>query len=131
MQEGHARSAAPGLVVALTLALAVAAALESCKSEDVHTATVIIDGVDGGALNGFDCVAVESDARVVNCIVSGCFERCKGDRTTPVPDCIKACSQDPNGEVVNGCKPSAAAPPLLFRASGKPVCCLLYTSPSP
>lgn len=124
-----------GVVVASALA-----ATASCSRENVRTATILIDGDDGGALNGFACIDSARDATLRECLhdcTADCFDGCAEafanarDAGTPpgtlVADddrCMHECASRLKG-CLDGCfsaRSDLSSPPLAARANGETVC---------
>jgi hypothetical protein len=113
-----------GLGVLVTFASTVGLALASCSRENVHGVNLLIDGVDGAVLNGFDCVSDKGNQEVERCIFSTCNDQCRTSRA-PLP-CVDACTSNPDdGGVRKTCAAAGEGPPLLEQASGQQVCVVL------
>lgn len=127
-------------VIAVVVAASALAAMVSCMSENVRTATVVIDGDDGGPLNGFACLDSEGDAGLRECLrdcTAACFDACAEDLArardagtapaTLVADddrCVHECAARLRG-CLDGCfaaRTDESSPPVAARANGKTVC---------
>jgi hypothetical protein len=128
--------------------LAVAGALgvtaASCARERVRTASIVIEGDGGGALNGFACVDRPTDVGATRACLDGCTSRCfdacneeslrERDAGTPpgtvIADndrCLQGCLaalKQCNDACTSGPAPGEG-PPLAARANGQTVCVTL------
>jgi hypothetical protein len=111
------------VLACVALVATVTAMMASCSRESLHTANLLIDGEDGGALNGFDCIDSDEPSHVVSCIVAGCSESCRSDRLA-FADCVKTCTTDEDGGIRKKCSAQTGSP-LMARAGGKQVCVVL------
>ena len=127
------------LGIGLAAASALGLALASCASEEVRTSTLLLDGEDGGALHGFNCIDTASSARLRDCLdectSSTCIDDCEAEtaraKEAGAPPasivnehtrCTQLCLVAAK-RCNDACLPdSDEAKPLAARANGKELC---------